>query len=238
VRARLLEPGFAHLRITQFSETTAVDLERELAALARKQPLSGVVLDLRNNTGGVLESAIDVTDLFVEQGRIVSAEGRAIDARFHRDARPGDMLGGAPLVVLVNGGTASAAEIVAGALQDHRRGVVMGERTFGKGSVQTIMPLEGGTALKLTTARYYTPNGRSIQAAGIVPDVPLVAMQPSAAVSELAPTREADLARHLDNGQGAAAAEDADGKLAAQDPMLWQALNALKVARLARAKSP
>jgi carboxyl-terminal processing protease len=236
VRARLLEPGFALLRITQFSDNTALDLERELAALTRQAPLEGAVLDLRNNTGGVLEAAIDAADLFVESGRIVSAEGRTPEARFQRDARPGDMLGGAPLVVLVNGGTASAAEIVAGALQDQRRGVVMGERTFGKGSVQTIMPLDGGTALKLTTARYYTPSGRSIQAQGIEPDVTLVDLRPADSPLDGERTREADLARHLENGAAprAAAADAAAPGLAVEDPALWQALNALKVARLTR----
>jgi carboxyl-terminal processing protease len=239
VTSRDLGEGLAHLRITQFSETTATDLEREIGRLAKLRPLAGAVLDLRNNSGGVLDAAVDVADLFIESGLIVSADGRAPDARFERRAKPGDLLAGAPVVVLVNAGTASAAEIVAGALQDHRRGVLLGERTFGKGSVQSIIPLEGDVALKLTTARYLTPSGRSIQAEGIVPDVPLLAVSAARRADEGASLREADLARHLEADGGAARAARASmDDLLREDPALYQALNALRTARLMRPGGP
>jgi carboxyl-terminal processing protease len=168
-----LAPGYGYVRITHFSETTADDLNRAVLALQQDNPpgLKGLVLDLRNNPGGVLEAAVEVSDAFLESGIIVTADGRTPDARFRMDATPGDVLGGAPIVVLVNGGSASAAEIVAGALKDHHRALLLGHTTYGKGSVQTVMPLSQGRALKLTTSRYYTPSGESIQEKGITPDV-------------------------------------------------------------------
>lgn len=173
VRDQLLEGGVGYVRISHFSETTAPDLERSLAALKKKNgaALNGLVLDLRNNPGGVLEAAVGVSDVFLEDGVIVTANGRAADARFEMDARPGDALDGAPVVVLVNGGSASASEIVAGALQDHRRATLIGRQTYGKGSVQTVMPLSDGHAIKLTTSKYFTPSGASIHEKGIKPDV-------------------------------------------------------------------
>ncbi|MEM9384054.1 MAG: S41 family peptidase [Pseudomonadota bacterium] len=173
VRSQLLEPGFGYLRISQFSATTARDTNRALAKLSQTNegPLNGLVLDLRNNPGGVLEAAADVADAFLESGLIVSADGRVPEARFSMNAHPGDQLDGAPIVVLVNGGTASASEIVAGALKDHERGVVIGKQTYGKGSVQTVMPLSAGRAIKLTTSLYYTPSGASIHERGIEPDI-------------------------------------------------------------------
>jgi carboxyl-terminal processing protease len=173
VREQLLDDGIGYVRITHFSETTAPDLERSLASLKKKNgaPLSGLVLDLRNNPGGVLEAAVAVSDLFLEDGVIVTAKGRAADARFQMDARPGDALEGAPMVVLVNGGSASASEIVAGALQDHRRATLVGRQTYGKGSVQTVVPLSDGHAIKLTTSKYFTPSGATIHEKGIKPDV-------------------------------------------------------------------
>lgn len=175
VSARALEGGYAYLRIVQFSDTTAKDLRSSVLRLNRETPggLRGLVLDLRDNPGGVLEAAVDVADSFLDQGLIVTASGRTREATFRHEAAPGDLLSGAPLVVLVNGGSASASEIVAGALQDHRRATIMGTRTFGKGSVQTVMPLSGGRAIKLTTSRYFTPSGASIQGRGITPDVDL-----------------------------------------------------------------
>jgi carboxyl-terminal processing protease len=167
-----LDHGYAYTRITSFSDTTAEDfatgivrLRRELNAKPR-----GVIIDLRNNPGGVLESAVEVADQLLEEGVIVTADGRTPAARFTMKATPGEMLPGVPVVVLVNGSTASAAEILAGALQDHDRAQLLGRRTFGKGSVQTVMPLSGGRAIKLTTSRYHTPSGRSIQGSGIDPD--------------------------------------------------------------------
>jgi carboxyl-terminal processing protease len=175
VRRSLLEPGYGYLRIAQFSETTPSELVDRFAELLREsgRPLDGLVLDLRGNPGGVLEAGVAVADEFLDSGLIVAASGRSTDSRFHMDATPGDITGGARIAVLVNGGSASASEIVAGALRDHGRAVLIGRTTFGKGSVQTILPLEGGQALKLTTSLYYTPSGASIDGKGIVPDVVL-----------------------------------------------------------------
>jgi carboxyl-terminal processing protease len=167
-----LDDGYLYARITSFSDTTAEDFASSIARLRRdmKAKPRGVVLDLRNNPGGVLESAVDVADQMLENGVIVTADGRTPAARFTMEATPGEVLPGVPVVVLVNGSTASAAEILAGALQDHHRAVLLGRRTFGKGSVQTVMPLAQGRAIKLTTSRYFTPSGRSIQGHGIDPD--------------------------------------------------------------------
>jgi carboxyl-terminal processing protease len=168
-----LEPGYGYLRITSFSETTAEDVARAIASLKRDNPkgLQGLVLDLRNNPGGVLEAGVAVADAFLNEGVIVTAEGRTPDACFRMEATPGDLIDGADLVVLVNGGSASAAEIVAGALKDHGRAELIGHKTYGKGSVQTVMPLAAGGAIKLTTSRYFTPSGASINGKGIVPDI-------------------------------------------------------------------
>jgi len=167
-----LEGGYVYARITAFSDTTAEDFSASIARLRRDMSAKprGVVLDLRNNPGGVLESAVEVADQLLESGVIVTADGRTPAARFTMEATPGEVLPGVPVVVLVNGSTASAAEILAGALQDHHRAVLLGRRTFGKGSVQTVMPLTAGRAIKLTTSRYFTPSGRSIQGHGIDPD--------------------------------------------------------------------
>lgn len=168
-----LEPGYGYVRITSFTEATSNELNHAISLLKRDNPfgLSGLVLDLRNNPGGVLEAGVAVADDFLESGVIVTADGRTPEARFEMDATPGDLLNGAPLVVLVNKGSASASEIVAGALKDHGRALLVGHRTYGKGSVQTVIPLAHGGALKLTTSRYFTPSGASIQGKGIVPDV-------------------------------------------------------------------
>ena len=173
VHHELLGPSYGYVRVSQFSETTARELGRAIDAMqeANGGMLAGLVLDLRNNPGGVLDSAVDVSDLFLDAGIIVMADGRTSEARFTRSAHRGDVLDGAEIVVLVNEGSASASEIVAGALQDHARAVVVGTRTFGKGLVQTVMPLSQGRALKLTTSRYYTPSGDSIHESGITPDV-------------------------------------------------------------------
>jgi carboxyl-terminal processing protease len=173
VKEELPEPGYGYLRVSQFTDTTGPELLAALATLRHSNggPLRGLVLDLRDNPGGVLEAAVAVADAFLEKGVIVTAKGRTGDSKFEMDATPGDELNGAPLVVLVNGGSASAAEIVAGALQDNHRGTLMGRTTFGKGSVQTILPLTENSALKLTTSLYYTPSGASINHKGIAPDI-------------------------------------------------------------------
>ncbi len=173
VAATMLEPGYGYLRISTFSQTTAEDLARAILRLKRDNEgsLQGLVLDLRNNPGGVLESGVAVADAFLEAGVIVTADGRTADARFEMDATPGDLIDGAPLVVLVNSGSASASEIVAGALKDHGRALLIGRRTYGKGSVQTVMPLAHGGAVKLTTSRYFTPSGASIHGRGLTPDI-------------------------------------------------------------------
>ena len=173
VHKELLSPSFGYVRVSQFSENTARELSEAVDELneAHGGMLDGLVLDLRNNPGGVLDSAVDVSDLFLDSGIIVSAEGRTPDARFSRFAHRGDILDGAALVVLVNSGSASASEIVAGALQDHNRATIVGTATFGKGLVQTVMPLSRGRAIKLTTSRYFTPSGDSIHEVGIAPDV-------------------------------------------------------------------
>ena len=173
VSQELLEPGIGYVKITHFSETTTPDLETAIAKLKKANggALRGMVLDLRNNPGGVLEAAAGVSDVFLDGGVIVTANGRAPDAKFSMEAQPGDDLNGAPLVVLVNGGSASASEIVAGALQDHHRARLVGSQTYGKGSVQTVMALSDGHAIKLTTSKYFTPSGASIQQRGIKPDV-------------------------------------------------------------------
>jgi len=200
VKHQLLEPGYGYVRITQFQSGTpkAVTSAVEQLKSQNKGRLKGLVLDLRNNPGGVLNAAVAISDAFLEKGLIVYTEGRVPDSKLRFSASAGDVLDGAPMVVLVNGGSASASEIVAGALQDHKRAIVMGTKTFGKGSVQTILPVSNGAALKLTTARYYTPDGRSIQASGIQPDI----VTEDAKITRNGTEdrlREADLARHLEN---------------------------------------
>lgn len=173
VHHEILGPAYGYVRVNQFSETTARELSRAIDTLQEDNDgmLDGLILDLRNNPGGVLDAAVDVSDLFLDFGVIVSAEGRTADSRFRRSAHRGDVLDGAEMIVLVNQGSASASEIVAGALQDHGRAIVIGTPTFGKGLVQTVMPLSKGRAIKLTTSRYYTPSGDSIHETGISPDV-------------------------------------------------------------------
>jgi carboxyl-terminal processing protease len=203
VKSEMLEPGFAYVRISQFSETTGDDLNAALKELRKHNgaPLKGLVLDMRDNPGGVLEAAVSVADTFIDSGVIVTAKGRTPDSKFEMDATPGDALNGAPIIVLVNGGSASAAEIVAGALKDQHRARLMGRTTFGKGSVQTIIPLSDDRAVKLTTSLYYTPSGVSINHRGIAPDIELErdAKAPSPPPSPAAPLlqRDADVKRAL-----------------------------------------
>jgi carboxyl-terminal processing protease len=194
VKSQLLEPGIGYTRISQFSETTGDELNAALKDLRKRNngPLKGLVLDMRDNPGGVLEAAVAVADAFIDSGVIVTAKGRTPDSKFEMDATPGDALNGAPIVVLVNGGSASAAEIVAGALKDQHRAKLMGHTTFGKGSVQTIMPLSDDRAIKLTTSLYYTPSGVSINHRGITPDIEL----PREAKSETTPEADATPLQH------------------------------------------
>ncbi len=236
VKSHLEENGLGYLRVTHFQARTGSDVERELKALKKEHggQLKGLVLDLRNNPGGVLHAAVAVSDAFLTEGLIVYTEGRVKDSRQQFKATSDDILAGAPLVVLVNGGSASASEIVAGALQDQGRAVVMGRPTFGKGSVQTVLPISGA-ALKLTTARYYTPSGRSIQAEGITPDILLENLKLSAAPQPtIDQLKEADLKRHLENtGTDADDSEngdpsEADNSLASKDYQLYEAFNLLK----------
>ena len=173
VKSRILEPDYGYIRISNFQSKTARDLVNEISNLKRENEteLKGLVLDLRNNPGGVLSAAADVSDAFIDDGKLVFTKGRIKNSEFEFNAKPGDIMNGLPIVVLINGGSASASEIVAGALQDHNRAVIMGSKSFGKGSVQTIQELRSGGAVKITTARYFTPSGRSIQGEGITPDI-------------------------------------------------------------------
>lgn len=241
VKSRTLEPGYVYVRISHFQSRTTEDLLKAVGDLEKEHEggIKGLVLDLRNDPGGVLNSAVGVSDAFLSDGLIVYTLGRVDDIKLQFNAGPDDVLDGAPMVVLVNAGSASASEIVAGALQDHGRAVIMGTQTFGKGSVQTIVPIDDATALKLTTARYYTPSGRSIQAQGIIPDI-LVEQGTLTIEGDKGPDRikEADLARHLDDGGKDSDAdkdrEDAtDGSepkksLMEEDFQLSEALNLLK----------
>lgn len=237
VKSHLLEPGYAYIRISHFQTRTAEDLNIAIAKLKgdNKGDIKGLVLDLRNNPGGILNAAVAVSDAFLTDGMIVYTEGRIEDAYLKFKARPDDLIRGAPMVVLVNGGSASASEIVAGALQDHKRAVVMGYRTFGKGSVQTILPMNNNAALKLTTARYYTPSGRSIQAEGIEPDIKLNKVEITASDEDEAyNVKEADLVRHLPGSdpkkdkQQEQDAQTDEGKITDSDYAVHEALNLLK----------
>ena len=241
VKNRMLDPGYGYIRISNFQSRTAPQLLEAINALKEenKASLKGLVLDLRNNPGGVLNAAAEVSDLFINKGKLVYTEGRIDNSHYEYNAKPGDILDGAPVVVLINGGSASASEIVAGALQDHRRAVVMGSKSFGKGSVQTIQELRSGGAVKITTARYFTPNGRSIQGAGITPDIVLEKYTvTSTEDNSLASIKESDLSNHISNpnmsDEEIKKSEDASKKgkkdkvLATEDYQLHEALLLLK----------
>jgi len=238
IKARIMEESYGYIRISQFQSKTGNDLDKAVKKLKKdsKGKLKGVILDLRNNPGGVLNAAVEVSDAFISRGLIVYTEGRADETRIKFNATSGDVISGAPMVVLVNGGSASASEIVAGALQDHQRAVIMGSKSFGKGSVQTIIPMEQQTAVKLTTALYYTPSGRSIQAEGIEPDIKLENVKVSVNESKFDRLKEADLSKHLTNGEkkgkggdkGNDKASEDEKPLASTDYPLSEALNLLK----------
>lgn len=202
VRTEELDPGYVYLRITQFQTNTGDEVRRALQRLNADEQLKGIVLDLRNNPGGVLQAAVEVADSFLREGLIVYTRGRLPNSEMRFSATSNAPAGDVPVVALINGGSASASEIVAGALQDHGRAIVMGTDSFGKGSVQTVLPLNNDRALKLTTALYYTPDGRSIQAQGIVPDIRVERAKVTVDPEQTAAYREADLARHLNNASG------------------------------------
>jgi len=234
VRGRWLEPGYGYIRVAQFQVETGEDVAKALQKLQDTGKLKGLVLDLRNNPGGVLSASVNVADLFLDGGPVVYTEGRLPNSNMHFDAQPGDVTEDAPIVVLINAGSASASEIVAGALQDRGRAVIMGSDSFGKGSVQTILPLSESRAIKLTTALYFTPSGRSIQAEGIVPDI-LVERAQFTAYSDGEQIIESDLSGHLGNGNGEsdarksrASSARASTELLTSDNQLYEALTLLK----------
>ena len=240
VKHKTLEPGYGYVRISTFQQRTSEGLNKAIKQLKKdnNDKLNGLVLDLRNNPGGLLNAAVDVSDAFITKGLIVYTDGRIPDSKQEFNANPRDLLEGAPLVVLVNGGSASASEIVAGALQDHHRAVILGTKTFGKGSVQTVMPLTDKTAVKMTTARYFTPSGRSIQAEGIVPDITIERVKITAIDSTgFKPLSERDLSKHISNGndktdvdvsEKVTDKETSTAPLAVTDYALSEALNLLK----------
>ena len=236
VKSKLLDKNYGYVRISSFQSATGDNLKEGLASLKKENGgnLSGLVLDLRNNPGGVLNAAVEVSDAFMRNGLIVYTKGRIANSEMRFNAAPDDLIDEAPMVVLINAGSASASEIVAGALQDSKRAIIMGEKSFGKGSVQTILPTSNGSAVKLTTARYYTPSGRSIQAEGIEPDIALAQMKLEALEkSDFKPVKEADLSNHLQNAKEKAAAQtEAENKEKAvaetKDYALNEALNLLK----------
>ncbi len=234
VRGRMLEPGYAYVRIPVFQLNTGRDFQDEVASLrAEEGELKGMVLDLRNNPGGVLRAAVDVVDSFIDSGRVVYTEGRLAESATGYFANAETAAPDLPLVALINGGSASAAEIVAGALQDHGRAVVMGTRSFGKGSVQSVLPLDGDRAIKLTTSLYYTPNGRSIQAQGIEPDIVVEEAFITRRPRNVARFSESDLPGSLGNGNGAGGDGNAAPTVSAAEVLtadypLNEALNLLK----------
>ncbi|MFZ2446979.1 MAG: S41 family peptidase [Syntrophobacteraceae bacterium] len=242
VKSRSLEPGFGYVRISSFQSGTANNLRTALDQLENENPgMQGLILDLRNDPGGLLDQAVEVSDEFLDEGLIVYTGGRLDSQKMRFEARKNTKQHQYPIVVLVNSGSASASEIVAGALQDHKRAIIMGEQTFGKGSVQTVIPLNDGSALRLTTSLYYTPSGRSIQAKGIVPDIVVkketVKTGDETPGDEVTRIREKDLPRHMENRKTEPASKQeasaADSKkLVEQDNQVRRALDLLKGAKI------
>lgn len=231
VKHRILEPGYGYVRIASFQTRTGVNLRDAISELKKEsesKQLKGLVLDLRNNPGGLLDAAVSVSDAFIESGLIVYTEGRIENSKMSFKAGPDDLLKGAPIVVLINGGSASASEIVAGAMQDHKRAVIMGQQSFGKGSVQTVLENNKGGAIKLTTARYFTPSGRSIQAEGITPDVTLSKVKLEKLDDDFVALKERDLTKHLSNPGGEEVEDKKEEKDISRDYPLNEALNLLK----------
>ncbi len=236
VRTELMDKAFLYVRIAQFQVNTGKDLTKAVQDAQKKQAIKGIILDLRNNPGGVLQASVEVADAFLDGGKVVYTEGRMAHSNVTYNAEPGDLTHGLPLVVLINEGSASASEIVAGALQDHRRALLIGTRSFGKGSVQTVIPITDEKAVKLTTALYFTPNGRSIQAQGIEPDL-VVERAEFTAIKGRERITEAQLAGHLDNATGGKEIKTKErteelnpevGPLQGRDNQLYEALNLLK----------
>lgn len=245
VKSRVLEPGYGYLRISQFQNNSGSAARKRLEKMLKKDPnMKGLVLDLRNNPGGVLQAAVEITDLFIDDGLIVYTEGRVkeVDTRYNSETP--DMTDGLPIVVLVNGGSASASEIVAGALQDHQRALIVGTETFGKGSVQSVLPLSKEHAIKLTTALYYTPDGRSIQAQGIIPDIEIKPAKITPLKQSVVGMTEADLNKRLDNATGgedhsySKRLKKKGNQLSKKDNQLYDALNLLKGISLTIKKAP
>lgn len=248
VKTKLLDEHYGYVRVSQFQTRTSEDLERGIKKLEEEtgSHIKGIILDLRNNPGGVLDASVKTSDLFLDRNKlehkdlIVYTEGRLTGSKIEEKASTGDILQGKPIVVLVNEGSASASEIVAGALQDHKRALIVGAQTFGKGSVQTVLPLRDQHGLKLTTALYYTPSGRSIQAKGIEPDIeiPNIKLPQQEDEEDWVTLREEDLSHHLSNGNGETAANDANQTeekkkpLIIEDYQLNEALNLLKALAL------
>ena len=232
VRQRYLEEGFGYLRIAQFQARTAQEVREAIIKLKDSGNLNGLIIDLRNNPGGILRASVDVADTFLDKGLIVYTLGRLEESQNRYEARPGDMLSGLPIITLVNEGSASASEILAGALQDQERSIVMGTNTFGKGSVQTIIPITETRAVKLTTARYFTPNGRSIQAEGIIPDINVPRHRVTPQNRNNLKISEKNLSGHLANKNSDSEKVDNKTKkeesdLIFRDFQLYQALNVL-----------
>ena len=233
VRQRYLEDGYGYLRIAQFQSGTGDEVAKAIIRLKDEGDLDGLIIDLRNNPGGVLQSAVEVSDVFMEEGLIVYTAGRLDEVQLKYNATGTDSIRGVPIVILVNEGSASASEIVAGALQDHGRAIIMGTNTFGKGSIQTILPLNNEKAIKLTTARYFTPSGKSIQAEGIVPDIWVERSTVTPIKSNPFRLKEKNLPKHLGSGSEESTAEAGSTnapsmELAIQDYQLNEALTLLK----------
>lgn len=241
VKQRILEPGFGYIRITQFQVHTGDNVVKAIDKLQQQHALKGLVLDLRNNPGGVLNAAVEVSDAFLSEGLIVYTNGRLPNSELRFNATSSDPSKGVPLVVLINGGSASASEIVAGALQDHHRAVILGSQSFGKGSVQTVLPLTNDSALKLTTARYYTPSGRSIQAEGITPDIQVDTTRITSNSEQTLRIKESNLKGHLSNGDEKHEVNNNSADkiaLAEKDFQLYEALNLLKGLHIINKASP
>ncbi len=233
VRQRYLEDGYGYLRIAQFQSGTGSEVEKAIIRLKDEGDLDGLIIDLRNNPGGVLQSAVEVSDVFMDEGLIVYTAGRLDESELRYSATGNDAITGVPIVVLVNEGSASASEIVAGALQDNGRAIIMGTNTFGKGSIQTILPLNNEKAIKLTTARYFTPSGKSIQAEGIVPDIWVARSKVTPIKTNPFRLKEKNLPKHLESESDTAdvkpeSAKNTNMNLAIQDYQLNEALTLLK----------
>jgi carboxyl-terminal processing protease len=228
VRSRVLEPGYGYVRVSQFQTSSGDDFKQELRDLKQHEtPLKGVIIDLRNNPGGLVPASVEISDAVLDGGTVVYTEGRLPSSNSTYQATSGDILEGTPIVVLINGGSASASEIVAGALQDHRRAAIIGTQSFGKGSVQTVIPLGDGRAVKLTTARYFTPNGRSIQAEGIVPDI-IVEPAEIRRYQVRDRVREEDLEGHLQQVSDERKIAIEPEENITDDNQLYEAINVLK----------